>query len=122
LACEIQPFRMSPPWAMPEALAPSFASLLHYVSLRGPYDLLASSLPTLPRVLLRHVPGWPVPRARHCLELFAERVETLGRCSPASWADVCLDRQFADRRKHRCGCCDRALGPGPGVRPGNLGD
>jgi len=48
-------------------------------------------------------------------------VETLGRYAAASWGDVFLDRQFAEPRKHLCGCCDRALGPGPGVRPGNLG-
>jgi hypothetical protein len=48
-------------------------------------------------------------------------VETLGRCSAASWADVFLDRQFAEPTKNRCGCSNRALGPGPGVRPGNLG-
>jgi len=35
------------------------------------------------------------------LELFAERVETLGRCSPRSWARRVPCRQFADRRKNR---------------------
>ncbi len=39
----------------------------------------------------------------------------------ASRADVSLDRQLAEPTTRRCGGCDRAVGPGPGVRPGNLG-
>lgn len=37
------------------ALAPSFASLIQYASLRGHYALLDSSVPTLPRAILHHV-------------------------------------------------------------------
>jgi hypothetical protein len=58
---------------------------------------------------------------RRGLEFFAERMETLGRFTAESWANVFLDRQFAEPRKHLCGCCDRALDAGPGVRPRDLG-
>ena len=45
----------------------------------------------------------------------------LWRCAAARWGNVFLDRQFAESSKHLCGYSDRALGPGPGTRPGNLG-
>ena len=62
-------------------------ALLEWASLRGPDALLNSSLPPLLRAMRRDVQRWTVPRPRHCLESFAEWVETLGQGAAASWAD-----------------------------------
>src|SRR5262245_26457113 len=96
--------------------------LLKYAYLRDSYALLAPFPPAFPSAMRRHLPRWSLPGPSHAQESFAVRVETLVRSSLTSWPDVFLDRQIADRRKHLCSCRDRALGPGPGVRPGNLGD
>ena len=62
--------------------------------------------------MFRHVQRWALPRARHRVESLGERVEALGRCAAASWADVFLDRHLAEPTKLLCGGCDRAVGPG----------
>lgn len=46
-------------------LAHFFASLLQYVSLRGPYAPLDSPLPSLPHAVLRHLQRGFIPMARH---------------------------------------------------------
>ena len=40
-------------------------------------------------VLLRHLPRWPIPRARHCLELFAERGGELSGDVPLQVGQTC---------------------------------
>jgi hypothetical protein len=43
----------------------------------------------------------------------SELVAPLQQCAAVSRADLFLDRQLAELTMHCCGCCHRALGPGP---------
>ena len=65
-----------PPFPHP-ALVPSFATLLEYASLRGPYALLDSPIPSLPGALCCHVPRGSVSRPGDDLESLLYRLASL---------------------------------------------